>query len=177
MRHLRLRGWYKAAIVLAVVVSFNSSCKKDEVILPDYAGTWVAVESVPTESGFKQVKDIMTFTETSFSNIGQIQTSTDKWVSMASMDGSLSVYGDIMSVTVTEVGVSSISGVDGQPTGVITSYKKGTSEFDILIDEMEQPKTFESKFSVTGDQLTLQTDQNDDGDYLDALETTVYTKQ
>jgi len=162
---------------MTVVVLFNLSCKEDETVLPDYAGTWAAVESVPTENGSMQVKDIMTLTETSFSDIHQIQVATDKWTDMVGMKGSLSVYGDIMSVTITEIGVTSLSGVTGLPTGVITSYKKGSSEFDALLSANEQPKTFESKYTISGKNMTLQTDHNGDGDYLDKLETSVYVKQ
>ena len=162
---------------MAIVVIFSSSCKEDDPILPDYVGTWVAVEAVPTEVGYVQMKDIMTFTEKSFTDLAQIQTGTDQWTSIFSMNGTLLVSGNIMNVTITEIGVTSFSGVTGLPTGVITSYKKGTTEFDELITENDQPRSFESKYTISGNKMTIQTDQNEDGDYLDELETTVYTKQ
>ncbi|MBC8004363.1 MAG: hypothetical protein H7X84_02725 [Verrucomicrobia bacterium] len=177
MRHLRLRRWCRAAVVMAVVVSFNSSCSEDEVILPDYAGSWEAVASVQGASGYTQIKDIMTFTETGFTSLSQVEQPVSKWTDFASMEGTMEVHGDIMSIMVTEIGISSISGINGQPTGIITSYKKGTAEYDALFAKLGESKNFESKFTVSGTKLTLQTDKNNDGDYLDDLETIVYTKK
>jgi hypothetical protein len=57
------------------------------------------------------------------------------------------------------------------------SYKEGSAEFEAILSQSEQSKTFESEYSVSGDKFTLKTDNNDDGDYLDGDEVTVYTKQ
>ncbi|HLN73282.1 MAG: hypothetical protein ACM3O8_04675 [Methylococcaceae bacterium] len=177
MRQLRLKSWSKAAAFVAVGMVFISSCKKDDPVLPDYAGTWVTVETVASNGKYVQVKDIRTFTQTSFTELVQKQLTSDTWTDYASVKGTLSVYGDVMNVTVTEMGASSYSMVTNLPTGVISYYKKGTSEFDVLIAQMDQPKTFESKFSVSGNKMIIQTDLNSDGDYLDEMETSVYTKQ
>lgn len=177
MRHLRLRKWSQAAAFMAVAVIFNSSCKDDDPVLPDYAGTWITVKTVPSQSGYTQVKDLLTFTEKSFMDLKQEQTADNKWTDLESVQGSMTVYGNVMNVTVTEIGISSYSMLTDLPTGVITSYKKGTTEFDALITKMDQPKTFESKYSITDNKMTLQIDSNADGDYLDEFETSVYTKQ
>lgn len=177
MRHLRVREWCKAAVVMAVVVSFNSSCSKDDEILPDYVGSWEAVVSVQGTSGYSQVKDIVTFTKTGFSSLSQVEQTASKWTDFASMEGTMEVHGEMMSVVVTEIGITSLSGINGQPTGEITSYKKGTAEYDALFTKLGESKNFESKFTVSDNKLTLQTDKNNDGDYLDVLETTVYTRQ
>jgi len=167
----------KLATFMALVLIFGTSCNDDDPVLPDYAGTWSTIDVLTTEEGSVQVKDIMTFTENSFSDLSQFQISSNTWTNMFSMGGTMVVTGDIMTVTITEIGVTSFSGVKGLPTGVITSYKKGTPEFDELITDNDQPKTFDSKFTISGNKMTLQTDHNGDGDYLDEYETSVYTKQ
>ncbi|MGE5395619.1 MAG: hypothetical protein ACM3P1_12830 [Candidatus Saccharibacteria bacterium] len=177
MRQLHLASWCKAAAFMAVGMMFNSSCKEEDKVLPDYTGTWVTVETIASGGKYVQVKDIRTFTETGFTELVQKQLSSDQWIDYVSVKGTLSVYGDMMNVTVTEMGASSYSMVTNLPTGVITFYKKGTSEFDVLISQLDQPKTFESKFSVSGNKMIIQTDLNSDGDYLDEMETSVYTKQ
>lgn len=177
MRHFRVSEWCKAAVVVTMVLSFNSSCTKDDEILPDYAGSWEVVASVQGASGYTQVKDIVTFTETGFASLSQVEQPASKWTDYASMEGTMEVHGDKMSVVVTEIGISSLSGITGQPTGDITSYKKGTAEYDALFTKLGELKNFESKFTVSDNKLTLQTDKNNDGDYLDELETTVYTRK
>lgn len=177
MRQLKLKSWGKVVAIMAVGMVFISSCKDDEPVLPDYAGTWVTVETVASNGKYVQVKDIRTFTETSYTELVQKQLSDNNWIDYVSVKGTLSVFGDMMTVTVTEMGASSYSMVTNLPTGVITYYKKGTSEFDVLVSQMDQPKTFESKFSVSGNKMIIQTDLNSDGDYLDEMETSVYTKQ
>lgn len=177
MRQLRVRNWCKAAVFLTVMVVFSSACKKDDTVLPDYAGTWVTVQTVALNGSYVQVKDIKTFTETSFTDLVQKQLSSDSWTDYVGMKGTVSVYGDMMNVSVTEIGASSYSVVTNLPTGVMTYYKKGTSEYDVLISQMDQSKNFESKFSVSGNKMIIQTDLNMDGDYLDEMETSIYTKQ
>lgn len=162
---------------MALVIIFSSSCDDEEPVRPDYVGTWETVESVPMEEGYVQVKDIMTFNETSYTNTAQMELSAGKWVDFASMKGTMTVSGEFMNVIVTEIGITSLNMITGLPTGVITTYKKGTAEYDSLFVRLGEPKSFESKFSVASNKLTLQTDKNDDGDYLDELETSVYTKR
>lgn len=179
MSNLKLFKFYKVAAFMAIVVLFGSSCKDkdDEPVLSGYVGTWVAIESIETEAGAIPFKDIMTFTETSFEDLGQIQISFNKWTDFLSMKGSLLVNGNKMTVTIQEIGMSSFSPVTGLPTGTITSYPAGSDEFNELLDEAGQSQTFESEFSVSGNNMTIKTDNNDDGDYLDEMETSEYTRQ
>lgn len=177
MKTLKFRKLCVMASLMALVIIFFSSCNEDEPVLPDYVGTWETVESVPTDEGHVQVKDIMTFTETGFTNKAQMELAAGKWIDFASMKGTMTVSGDFMNVIVTEIGITSLNMITGLPTGVITSYQKGSTEYDALFAQLGESKTFESKFTVAGNKLTLQTDKNEDGDYLDELETSVYTKK
>lgn len=177
MKTLKFRKLCVMAALMALVIIFFTSCEEDEPVRPDYVGTWETVESVPTDEGHVQVKEIMTFTETGFTNKAQMELALGKWIDFASMKGTMTVSGDFMNVIVTEIGITSLNMITGLPTGVITSYQKGTDEYDALFAELGESKTFESKFTVAGNKLTLQTDKNEDGDYLDELETSVYTKK
>lgn len=168
---------YKAVVFMAVVLIFSSSCKKDDPVLPDYVGTWTTVVSYPTDNGNVSVRENMTFTETTFVDLAQMQMAGGQWTDFMKMKGSMSVSGNLMNVTLTEVGISTFSMISGLPTGQITSYQTGSADFDDLLAKTGQSKTFKSAYSVSGNQLTLKTDNNEDGDYLDDNETTVYTRQ
>ena len=174
---MRFSELCKIASLMALIVIFSTACKDDDPVLPEYAGTWVTVRAVPTQNGYSQVKEVMTLSENSYSDLLQSQISTDVWTSIFSMGGTMVVSGNLMNVTLTEIGITSLSGVTGLPTGVITTYKKGTDEFNQLITDKDQPKTFEAKYSISGNKLTIQIDKNGNGDYLDEMETSVYTKQ
>lgn len=178
MKYLKLRELFKLAIVLVTLVVFCSSCKKDDEVASDYVGTWIAMESIPTASGYTAFRDVMTFSENSVIDLMQIPgESTDDWIDYMNLKGSISVSGNLMTVTIAEIGISSVNAITGMPTGTIISYKEGSAEFETILSQAEQPRTFESEYSVSGDKLTLKTDNNNDGDYLDEDEVTVYTKQ
>lgn len=177
MKALKFRKLCVMASLMALVIIFSTSCKEDDPVRPDYVGTWETVESVPTVEGHVQLKDILILSETSYSNTIQKELSAGKWIDYASLKGTATFTGDYMNVIITEIGVTSLNLITGLPTGVITSYLKGSEEYDILFAEMEEAKIFESRFTVAGNKLTLQIDKNGDGDYIDELETSVYTKK
>lgn len=180
MRNMKFTSLTHLVFALTLMVIISSSCKKDDEINPDYVGTWaVIMPSIPTATGFTGgFKDNMTFTKSSFTDLIQMPgESADKWIDYMNMKGSISVSGNLMTVTITELGISSFDVITGRPTGTIISYKEGSSTFDAILNNSEQPKTFNSEYSVSGNKLTLKTDNNDDGDYLDSDEVTVYTKQ
>ncbi len=178
MKNLKFTRLCKLAALLSVLIIISSSCKKDDEVTPDFVGTWVATESIPLATGFTAIKEVITFSEDSFIDLIQMPgESSDKWIDYVSMKGSIAVNGNLITATVTELGISSFNMVTGMPTGTITSYKAGSAEFETLLSQTEQSKTFKSEYSIEGDKLTLKTDNNNDGDYLDANETNVYTRQ
>src|SRR5665648_1121431 len=92
MRNLKFIRLVKLVFALALMVIISSSCKKDDEINPDYVGTWIAVESIPTASGYTEIRDIMTFSENSVIDLMQIPgESTDKWIDYMNIKGSISV--------------------------------------------------------------------------------------
>jgi hypothetical protein len=178
MKNLKFRKMLKLAFVLTVIVMISTSCKKDDEVSPDYVGTWIATESSSETTGGSQTQEIITFTTNEVYNLIKMSGATaGVWVDYASMKGTISVSGNKMSVTVNELGISPFDQITGLPTGAITSYKAGSSTFDILMGKSGQNKIFTSEYSVSGNKLTLKSDNNDDGDYLDEGESTVFTKQ
>ena len=182
MRNLKFKELYKIATLLAIVVIFSSSCKKDNKVNPiytDYVGTWMSMDtiSIPNYEN-TSIKDVMTLTETSFADLRQIQF-MNAWMDFVSMKGTLSVNGNLINVNITEVGTSfnMVTFLPFFPLGTIKSYKEGTPEFDSILSQVNQSKTFKSEFSVSDNKLTIKTDLNKDGDYLDDKEITIYSKQ
>lgn len=173
----KFKGFFKAATLLAILVIFISSCnKKDNQIHPDYVGTWMSTDTISTDYGNTSIKDLMTLTETSFSDLRQIQIPiTLSWLDFTNLKGTLSANGNLINIKVTEAGTS-LNMLTNLPSGKITSYKEGTPEFDSLLSLAKLSQTFKSEYSVSGNKLTLKTDYNNNGKY-EANETTVYTRQ
>lgn len=180
MRNLKVIKLYTVAALLVMVVLFSSSCQKDDQVNSgnaSYVGTWIAMDmiSIPSYEN-TSLKDVMTLTETSFTDLRQIQF-MNGWMDFISMKGTLSVNGNLITVNVTEAGTS--FNMDTLlpffPLGTIKSYKEGTPEFENLLSLAKLSKTFTSDYSVSDNQLTLKTDYNKNGTF-DAGETTVYTK-
>jgi hypothetical protein len=163
----------KSFILLAAIILFVSSCTKDDTVNTSYVGTWSLTLS---QSGMS-MKDNMTFTKDGFTDIMQINNPvTNKWVDYIKTIGTISVSGSTMTTTYTGIGISTIDPLTG-PTGTITMYNTGNSNFQSLLTVAGMPLSFDSKFSISGNNMTMMTDLNGDGDYTDAGETSVYIKQ
>lgn len=163
--------------LLTFALLLTASCKKDEVKEP-YVGTWEATETITEEGISFQVKDIIILSKDKFTNKGQmLNPLTNKWIDIIGMKGELSINGDIMNLVVTDAGMTSYDGITGIPTGNITYYNESELGFEGLLADMEIPQTFSSQFFVTDNKITIKTDHNNDGDYTDENETTIYTKK
>ena len=160
----------KSILLFSILVLLFSSCSKEDAVVtsPDYVGTWSATM---TQDGI-QVKDKMTFTKDGCTDIIQIYNSaTNTWIDFMKTIGTISVTGSTMTTTYTGIGVAT------DLTGTITISAVGSSNFQSLITENGIPLTFNSKYSVTGNKMTIMTDTNGDGLYTGTNETTIYTKQ
>ena len=177
MKTKKLLNPAKQFFILLIILSFCYACKKDENN-PDYAGTWEATGTMNVNSIIMEMKDIMTLSTNTFSDIGQIKNpDTNEWINLIGLKGSISVNGNIMNVAIMEIGMSAFDMITGMPTGNIVYYKDGQSQFSSLLSQSGMEKTFNSEYSISGNNLTLKTDNNNDGDYNDENEVTVYTKQ
>jgi hypothetical protein len=175
----KFKCFSNSVLLLSVIIVLFSSCnKKDNELNPDYVGTWMALQTITQDGVSIQFKDLMTFSKDGFSDLGQVyDVITSKYIDYVKLNGTMSVSGDVMNINITEIGVSSFDPISGAPTGIISMYKEGTSQYDLIFTQTGQPKTFKSEFSVAGTVLTLKTDNNNDGDFTDINETTFYTKQ
>jgi hypothetical protein len=163
--------------MITVPVIMLSSCNKNDEVNADYIGTWSAVATVTESGNSLRCKDKMTLTQSGFSDLLQIcDPTTGKYIDWMKLNGAMSVSGNAMTMKVTEIGVSSVD-VTGYPTGSLIMYKEGSSTFTSLFEQADKPKAFKSVYEVSGSKLTLKTDNNNDGDFTDAGETTVYTKE
>jgi len=173
MRNLKIKSLFVLGIMLTALIISISSCSKDNANSPDYIGTWIASTSMDGTDA----KETLTFTSNSVTNLYQIKdASTNAWVDYMKMKGSISVNKQLMTVTLTEIGLA-FDITTGEPTATMTTYKAGSPLFDMIISESGQSITIQSEYSVSGKILTLKTDDNGDGDYLDEGESVTYTKQ
>lgn len=178
---MRKCKWSAKTLLLAFVCTvWFSSCQKDDEANGDYVGTWAATETVTSNGLSLQAKDIITFSENSFTDVLQIVnplTGTGGFVDYIKLSGSVSVSGSTMTMKIAEVGIVNFDLTTGLPTGTMTTYRAGSSEYNELLAEVGQQESFQSKYSISGNKMTIKTDLNNDGDYDDASETTVYTRQ
>jgi hypothetical protein len=171
---------YAKLFTFAAALLFAASCEKDdnEDITPDYVGTWVRTESVTEEGVTIEIKDIVSFTEYSFSNQGQLKNpGTGEWIDLLKLKASISVDGNAMDVTVHEIGMSDMDWDTGLPTGDILYFREGEAGFEEALAAVEVEENFDAEYSRSGNQLTLKSDDNNDGDFDDEGETVVYTRQ
>jgi hypothetical protein len=167
------------ALVSTAVLSV-SSCKKDDdkdSTPTDFLGTWVTEQTVPTDLGDIQVRDIITFTPADFSEVAKVlDESTNEWIDFIGRKGKIVVRKGSMDVTLTEAGTSELD-ENGNPTGVITYYKEGTTEFTQILQFMEMEKQYKALYTVSGSSMTLKADNNNNGSYDDEDEVHVFEKQ
>lgn len=177
MEKLKTRRVLTLGIMLIALFALVSSCSKDDEIAADYIGTWVTYTTIDDglEPDGREAKVTMTFTANSFNNLFQVKdATTGNWVDYFAMKGSLSVTNQLITGTTTEIGLG-IDLITGEPTGTMTFYKAGSPYFDLYMEDSDV--TFNFEYSVSGNTLTLKTDDNNDGDYLDEGETETLTRQ
>lgn len=165
--------------VISVLVLFTIiiACEKDEKE-PDYIGSWLATHTLTEEGVTFEVKDLLTFTGNSLHQLGQIKNPlSNQWVDFIVVKGGLSVNDKVMTLLVKEIGMSLFDENTGFPTGNVVYYKDTSNEFDDMLSVVEIEKNFTAEYSVSGNKMTLKSDDNKDGDFDDEDETIVYTKQ
>lgn len=162
----------KYSILLSVVLFvslFLSGCKKDDD-KPAYVGTWEMTET--SDNG--QMKTTLTVTESTVTVINSYFFG-EAWIDGSGMKATLSVSGDDVTLTLTEIGQApyTMNGI-----GDIVWYTPSDEEFAALALDFGANANLQivGKLTVDGDQLTIKTDNNGDGDYSDPYETQVFTR-
>jgi len=156
--------WLILVLIFSLSFSFNS-CKDDD--LPDYVGTWERTD----ESEMGTIKQTLKITETTFV-MNMTLNLLETWVDMMVVKGNLEVDGELFQLTITEVGI---------PNENFTAIEYFTPDdvnwSQILDEEVEVPESFEAKFVIAGNKLTLITDDNEDGTFDPIEEGEVFTRK
>lgn len=184
---MKWNEFYKIAAFLAILFFFSTSCKEDDPNLPDYVGTWSAVDSILIGDKMTPRMKVITLTETTFFFALQVEMPEivipkgeipqDVWTDLIGVKGTISFNGNVFNRIITEIGIYFIRVEEGLPKNAWEIYKDHQEEFEPLLLEWGLTKTIESQYSILGLELTLQTDLNIDGDYEDENEIIVYKKE
>jgi len=159
----------QSMLFFSVLVLLLSSCSKDDAVGPDYVGSW---SSTTTESGLS-IRENMTFTKDGVTQLSQMSIpTTNLWMDIIKATATLSVTGSTMTITYTGIGMT--SDINGSIT---VMYPVGSSDFQTYLTVNGFTPSYISKYSVSGNKLTIMTDNNGDGLYTGTDETKVYTKQ
>jgi len=159
----------QSMLFFSVLVLLLSSCSKDDAVGPDYVGSW---SSTTTESGLS-IRENMTFTKDGVTQLSQMSIpTTNLWMDIIKATATLSVTGSTMTITYTGIGMT--PDINGSIT---VMYPVGSSDFQTYLTVNGFTPSYISKYSVSGNKLTIMTDNNGDGLYTGTGETTVYTKQ
>lgn len=151
-----------------------TACEQ-EIPTPGYVGTWVSEQNDP-ESNTK-LRTLLDFSEKSFTNLGQVMDSaTQHWIDFIGVKGRINIDDNIMNVSITEMGISGFDIISGTPTGKIYYYRYDQTEFSRMLKSSDMNKTYQSEFSLEGNQLILRTDKNNDGDFDEDNEIVVFRR-
>ena len=169
--------WVSTLMFLLVLSAAFTSCKKDETTVPeaDYVGKWTSDAIASDTQG--DHKDNLTLTKNTFEDVIQTKVSSGTYVNSIIVKGTMTVTNNTMNVHVSEIGISDINDQSGEFTGNVTTYKEGSLFYGLIMDQVGQDADFQSEYAVSSNKLTLKTDMNNDGDFLDSNETTTYSRQ
>lgn len=139
-----------------LIVMFVFSCGSDR---PDYVGTWVGEHTFPLIG--ETTRLTATLTEDTWKIMVAIELFADNWFDILGLKGTMIVSESNITLTVTHV-------YESIEQGVPAWYGPGTEEFYTILLSLEiTSTTFNGKYSVSGDQITLFIDFDDSGVYED----------
>ncbi len=167
---------YKVLLLLLFIAFIDSACKKDEDN-PDYVGTWYQSY---TENGLT-FRQLLTLKKSSFEMLIQLQNPINQsnFINYMAQKGKFNVQQDILTITLTSIGISETNPATFMPTGNLIFYDTGTAEFINLLKQagFDDP-TFKAKYSVSDNKLTLIIDINNNGSFNDDEDASeVFTRQ
>lgn len=158
-------------MVLMMCLMFSvNSCKDDDDddgngnhVIPSYVGTW--------ELGDDEFMQELVITESTFKMTMALYIDNE-WIDIMSVQGNYTVDGDIFMLTITKLGI-----IADEETYEMVYYYPDDPEWDLLLDdEFEIEDQFEVKFVVSGNTLTVISDDNDDGVFDPVEEGETFTK-
>ncbi|RZT95773.1 hypothetical protein EV201_0398 [Ancylomarina subtilis] len=162
--------WLTVVLMMCLVFSVNS-CKNDDDdngdnATPSHVGTWQLLDDGGLE------KQVLVITESTFKMTASVYIE-DEWVDFMIVEGSYSVDGNIFMLTITRLGVIA----DEETYEMVYFTPDDLEEWELLLEEeFEMEDHFEAKFVVSGNKLTIITDDNDDGVFDPIEEGETFTK-
>lgn len=161
-------------LVSILMLLIFTGCEQERPT-PGYVGTWVSEQNDPTAK--TKLRTLLDFSEKSFTNLGQVMDSaTQHWIDFIGVKGRMNIDENIMKVSITEMGISGFDVLSGTPTGKIYYYRYDQTEFSSMLKSSDMNKSYQSEFSLEGNQLILRTDKNSDGDFDEENETVVFRR-
>lgn len=160
--------WMVMMMAFFLLMPFNG-CKDDDDDddgTLDYVGTWQMTDN----EGGMEMKQTIVLTANAFTVTMQVKIG-DVWVTVNTMEGTFTVDGSMLNITITKVGM-----LDDESNQMVYYTKASPEWATILAEDIEMPETFEAKYIVAGNTLTMIIDDNDDGVYDPVEEGEVYTK-
>jgi hypothetical protein len=173
-----MKQYINAIITVCLALLLITACKEDEPeVIPDYVGTWSTSWGYIDEGDTMEMKEIMTLATDTYTDLLQLRNYPNgTFIDFYGLKGTLTVSGYTMTIDINQIGLTTADG-EGNPTGNLTYYKEGDPEYFTLVYELNQPDPFDADYSVAGDVLTFLVDWNEDGDFNDAGETILYSRQ
>jgi hypothetical protein len=151
------------SIMIAGIAFVTVSCEKDED--PAYVGKW-AINSTEEIDGttydYRQVLDLKAGSFTSSEEIKINNT----WKTASKIQGTVVEKSGKFTIHFAKIGFSTF-GLDGMPTGTVVMYNEGSTEYGQLLEMMGMPSTFDAFYTITGNELKMEMDLNQDGDATD----------
>ncbi|WP_372643981.1 hypothetical protein [Ancylomarina sp.] len=148
--------WLSAALMICLILSVNSCGNDDDdddVITSTYVGTWERIDS--SDEG--AVKQVLVITASTL-KMTMSMSEDGLWMDLMVVEGSYSVSGDVFMLTITRLGI-----LNDDMTG-FDYYTPDDIDWDLILeDEFDISESFEVKFVVSGNKLTIISDDNGDG--------------
>jgi hypothetical protein len=140
-------------MVICLFTIMFSSCQKDEETTPDYVGTWTRSETITEEGVTVDFKTTLTLTASKYTELVQMKTG-EKFLDLIKITGALSVSGDVMTIDLQSIAVTSYS-ITGMPTGTLVTYNENSAEFNQFLSLFEIDKTQTASYTVVGKTLNV----------------------
>lgn len=179
MENFKIKRFTRSIIGLIFIAFICSSCKHDEDIVPDYVGKWITAKTIPGASGYVLVNYSLTltnntFTETFLTGVGQYP----KEARFVTMEGSVSVTGNIMKLIVHKLSYSSYNSTTSTASKPYETHTFADDDFGFIFEGIgSSTSNHQAEYDISDNQLTLKIDYDIDGDYSEWYENMVYTRQ
>ena len=153
--------WLTLALMICLMCGVNS-CRNDDdddviIITSPYVGTWERTDIAELE------KQVMVITESNLEMTMKVYVE-DAWIDFIVVEASFSVNGNTITLIINRIGI-----LNDEMTG-FDYYTPDDIDWDLILEgELEIDENFIVKFVVTGNQLLIISDDNEDGVF-DAIE-------